>query len=540
MLRLILPAGLFAIMLAGTTQAGDIWVDDDGDNFTGDGSFNYPYKTLSHVLFSQFAAPGDVIKLKPGTYNEALGEAFPLEVPDGVLIQGWQADEEDWPRIGGDVNDDNPVPALFLIDATTSDVDHARLERLYFLGENTANADAPSSVMVLVSGDHDLLRSGITNCTFERSRMNASQENGRPTILMEVGDSGDDKANFFIYDCDIVPTDRGGIEVAIGAGTGTGPEAAEPRLTVQDCQLSLAGSQSAAFGIRCGGGDGVTAYPGLKVLDTVIDSTGASASYGIGTGIDIWLHSSEGTVVQFMPGNTRIIGNLVKGCTGDGVHIRANESGEGANANFYVFEDHFYRNVLHGNGGAGLHVDWDEDSGYLNVNTSGNLFFDNLYGIWIDGLNDDISGNNGSHLNETIVDNGSWGQCIDGSMQTLVVPSLTNVIMWGNNGGGAQGGGTLSWAPVSDVTVLFSDWQGLPGADCSSADAYGNIDCDPEFVDPPARVYTLDAASPCIDRGTNFPGLGLPAADLWGGDRTVDGDGDSTEVVDMGCDEYDP
>jgi hypothetical protein len=70
-----------------------------------------------------------------------------------------------------------------------------------------------------------------------------------------------------------------------------------------------------------------------------------------------------------------------------------------------------------------------------------------------------------------------------------------------------------------------------------------NISCDPLFVDVGGGDYHLDGSpylSPCIDSGTNFPALGLPAADIDNEDRTVNGNGEGSDEVDMGADEYDP
>ena len=51
----------------------------------------------------------------------------------------------------------------------------------------------------------------------------------------------------------------------------------------------------------------------------------------------------------------------------------------------------------------------------------------------------------------------------------------------------------------------------------------GNIEVDPGFVD--VDDYRLVPGSPCVDAGTNTAGLALPANDLSGNPRLVDGDG---------------
>jgi hypothetical protein len=55
----------------------------------GDGSEAHPYKTITHAL-SQ-AGPSDVLYVHPGVYDRELGERFPLEVGDGVRVEGYGA-----------------------------------------------------------------------------------------------------------------------------------------------------------------------------------------------------------------------------------------------------------------------------------------------------------------------------------------------------------------------------------------------------------------------------------------------------------------
>jgi hypothetical protein len=96
-------------------------------------------------------------------------------------------------------------------------------------------------------------------------------------------------------------------------------------------------------------------------------------------------------------------------------------------------------------------------------------------------------------------------------------PTLTNCILWGNGRGQITGDpGTVSYSDVQ------GGWAGT-----------GNINADPRFVS--AGDSHLAPGSPGIDAGTNSPPGGLPATDIEGNPRVLDGNGDGSAVVDMGA-----
>ena len=90
------------------------------------------------------------------------------------------------------------------------------------------------------------------------------------------------------------------------------------------------------------------------------------------------------------------------------------------------------------------------------------------------------------------------------------------------------------------LRIRTSDIQGL--GYFSGVTVQGNIDADPDFVDSNIGNLHLNGGSPCIDTGSNFadyapmePGFQLlPETDLDSFARIVDGDNNSTAVVDMG------
>ena len=59
-----------------------------GNDDTADGTLNLPYRTITNALWYQSPDPGDIVSVAPGTYNEALGETFPILLPQGVSLIG--------------------------------------------------------------------------------------------------------------------------------------------------------------------------------------------------------------------------------------------------------------------------------------------------------------------------------------------------------------------------------------------------------------------------------------------------------------------
>lgn len=283
MLRFILLAGLLATVLVGAAQAGDIWVDDDGDNYTGDGSFNNPYMTVSFVLSNQLAAPGDVIKLKAGAYDEALGESFPLSLPSSVDLVGYELDGNGVPlaRLGGDVNDDGTAAvALVLVDASTYDRTGIDITDLYFEGEDFTGKDAPSAVKVISRDDSTVIVS-IEHCTIERGEMDDSGSTDRASILLDLGRGS---STVTVQDCRIWASPRAGIEVVTGPDT-TGQDGADQTVNVLGNEILLTGSDAALHGFTWYAAGETWVNCGLTIRGNVIDGTGSSA--GFGTGIRI-------------------------------------------------------------------------------------------------------------------------------------------------------------------------------------------------------------------------------------------------------------
>ena len=107
---------------------------------------------------------------------------------------------------------------------------------------------------------------------------------------------------------------------------------------------------------------------------------------------------------------------------------------------------------------------------------------------------------------------------------------IENCASWGNPGGFS--GYVLGSRVRTTCGDLVASWPGN-----------GNINADPKFVNAATGDLRLDASSPCVDAGNNYidyyptvPGFQLlPATDLDGNWRVVDGNHDGTVTVDMGA-----
>jgi len=97
---------------------------------------------------------------------------------------------------------------------------------------------------------------------------------------------------------------------------------------------------------------------------------------------------------------------------------------------------------------------------------------------------------------------------------------------------------SILWADsiAPEITKLNSD---VEVTYCNVQDGYqgtGNIEINPEFVDPDQMNYELASTSSCIDTGCND--YVICDNDLAGNERIWDGDDDGEAIVDMGCYEY--
>lgn len=506
-----------------------------------------PWKTIHHATLN--VDPGDTVKIKKAVYSQATnGEIFPLVIlAAGVRFVGDEAAQADWPRIGGDVTD-STIAGVFECNASTStdDLLGIVLEKLYFVGEDTANKDAPCAVFLSATDDYTAAVS-LQNCVIERSKMNdSSVAEQRPSVLALPEDG---TCQLTLDDCTIEVNSDGGIQSAVAPSAGSGDEV-NHALTVRDCTFTIdpGAPHLADFAISMvlEAQDGVNAFGEFLVRGNSIDGRELSSPNGFLDGMTFGGIATDGGSVSMPHAQTILDDNLVAGCRRNGVSFVASEDGS-SGANIQCWD--INRNEIRANGEVGLLLDYGDGTHgtYARYITHSNLLVQNLHGLHIKDFIGGAPPDDGGQVemvNDTIAGNEGLGIRIDSpDGDPGVLLSVANVILWFNNGGEGQPqwGGTAGWEPDDGPALfVFNDWNGNP------LTTNGNVDVDPEFVDWTNGDFHLlkngSVTSPCIDAGTNSPPIFLGAGreDYEKDDRKIDGDGDSTATVDIGADEYEP
>jgi len=145
--------------------------------------------------------------------------------------------------------------------------------------------------------------------------------------------------------------------------------------------------------------------------------------------------------------------------------------------------------------------------------------------------------------NNTLSDNSTAGDA--GGLYVYLWEStntanIYNNIIWGNTAIGVtadlyvndDGDTSGTGGPVDYYCNDCGDFDIYDGDNLHHGD---NINQDPLLT----ADFHLQAGSPCIDAGENGA-PGIPPTDFEGDNRTIDGNGDGSAVVDMGADEYNP
>jgi len=169
-------------------------------------------------------------------------------------------------------------------------------------------------------------------------------------------------------------------------------------------------------------------------------------------------------------------------------------------------------------------------AGNRTTETSGGLQLGGA--IYISGTADAVVANNTFYNNHSAESPygtyGGGGLYISGSNSGMLV---ANNILQANGPYGV-----LCASTSVDVTFQTNSLFGNSSADYQDCPAgTGDLFVDPEMVDPSGGDYQLADTSLLVDQGT--APAGLPAEDIYGDPRIVDGDGNGSEEVDIGADE---
>ena len=154
------------------------------------------------------------------------------------------------------------------------------------------------------------------------------------------------------------------------------------------------------------------------------------------------------------------------------------------------------------------------------------------------------SNNNFYILNNTITDNDATNLTLlwdRGGGIAVVLWSNTNKMVIANNIIAFNSSGIYSFVSVN-IPHLVSNNDVFANVSELGENNYTNlpsgindISVDPDFVNRPEWDFHLNPTSPCIDRGSNSAVPEFLTTDFEGNPRIEDGDGNGTDIVDMGA-----
>ena len=261
----------------------------------------------------------------------------------------------------------------------------------------------------------------------------------------------------------------------------------------------------------------------------------------------------------FPPGTVTLNQNIIEeneaGGTGGGFLINNDDSVTKTGGPI-----HITNNIIRNNVAASMK---DATSGGGRINALNSLVISNnlIYGNVVGGnpsffgagggLYVPVIGGDVRILNNTIIGNTAYtdaGGINVGSFGLIGYPAqvvqLSNNIIRGNfatTGSGSDIYTQIKTNPGNALTISHSDFHDLftRAGSFLIPTLINNIDAPPLFVstadpDPANWNLRLQPDSPCIDAGDNAAAE-IPAKDLDGNPRVVDGDGNGTATVDMGA-----
>jgi hypothetical protein len=231
-------------------------------------------------------------------------------------------------------------------------------------------------------------------------------------------------------------------------------------------------------------------------------------------------------------GATQIIGNVISGNDGGNGYAGGGISMDGAGATL-IMNNIVEKNSIETNGG-GIGMFNDSDP-FIVQNLISNNYAPEGTGVYLSPpfgshgptlVNNTIIAGSGSTLGTAVYATGFDDQ-VQFYNNLLIGTAGENAVYCDN---------TYDPTPPTFTTndAFSTGGSGLQGTCAGESSSNGNISADPQFAGKTAK---LSAGSPAIDVGTNSA-PDLPAKDLAGKPRIVDGDDDGDAVVDMGAYEF--
>ena len=420
------------------------------------------------------------------------------------------------------------------------DGDEIVLDPVVYSGPGNYDVDFSGKNLILRSidsGDPAVVAATVLDARGERGALRLIQGESSATCIEGLTFTG---ANLFsIYCKNASPTVA---NCVFGGNNDRGIYQYSGAMQISDCAFNG------------NGGRGIYKYTGtMQIDDCVFDGNGGGIrNYSGGSQIVDCTFTGNivdrGAGVETSGGET-----LISGCTFIGNTATADGGGiYGSGTNLYdlTIRDCLFTGNVAGEEGGGLHIN-------NNVHLINNLIVGNTaanHGGGVMTMFGDASLTNCTlMLNRADVGGGMAAQ---GS-----TADVDNSIFWQNES--ADTGDQMAlFTPYSSATTVqlgFCDLSGgeagvyIEGQSCTFS-AVDCIDADPLVVHPgrwddnatPADTeddiwtagdYHLTAASSCIDAG-NDAAVDLPVLDMDGDPRSLDGDGDGTEAVDIGADEF--
>ncbi len=384
-----------------------------------------------------------------------------------------------------------------------------------------------------------------------------------------------------------VPGDRATIQAAIDAAyhgdtITVGPGTYTENITINGKSVTLQSSAGPDSTVLDGNGSGsVITIAGSESNNSIIRGftikNGRGSIYGGG----IYINNASPIITD-----SKIINNT--GCNGGGIYI-----GQGS---AIIQGNTISNNSLYCSGsyGGGIAVDWgssaqilyntienntmnSSDGGGIGVYSGsgttliqGNIIRGNrakggspgssggglyVYSSSVQAIQNLITGNssdfgggvswmprdssNSYLLNNTIADNDSPSGSGIISGGSAVNPGIINNIIVAKAAQAAVYSSYLCSLNLKN-NIAYSPSGSAYGGACSDQNGInGNITADPLLSGPSAGYFGLRPGSPAIDAG-NGGTVPPPATDFGGSTRVLDGNGDSTAIIDIGAYEFDP